>query len=151
MVAQTRGLDFGAGFYLTTNEEQARRFSDIVIKRRKDGAPTVNIYEYNDVAAKEILDIAVFQEPNVEWLEFVRDNRLKAYMGKQYDVILGPVANDRVFPTIQALIIGQFTVEAALVALKPYKLFNQYCFATVKALTMLKFVDSLTMGGDAYA
>ena len=28
LIEQTRGLDFGAGFYLTTNETQAVRFSN---------------------------------------------------------------------------------------------------------------------------
>jgi hypothetical protein len=151
LVSQTRGLDFGIGFYLTTNQKQARMFSDSVVKRRMTGIPTVNVYEYDDALAKDTLDIAIFPEANAEWLEFVRDNRLKSYTGKQFDVIFGPVANDRVFPTIQALIVGQFTVEAALVALKPFKLFNQYCFATEKALTKLSFVESITLGGNTDA
>jgi hypothetical protein len=144
LIERPRGADFGAGFYLTTKEAQAMEFSKTVISRRKFGAPTVNVYDFDDAAAKQRLDIAVFPEPNAAWLEFVRDNRLKTYAGKQYDIIIGPVANDRVFPTIQALVIGQFTVEAALVALKPYKLFDQYCFATERALSMLKFVKSVT-------
>ena len=37
MRRRTFGLDFAAGFYLTTSEEQARRFSGIVAKRRKSG------------------------------------------------------------------------------------------------------------------
>jgi predicted nucleotidyltransferase len=143
LIQQTRGLDFGAGFYVTTKEEQAKSFSESLIKRRKTGSPIVSVFEYNEQAAQGDLDILVFSEPNAEWLEFVRDNRLNTYTGKQYDVIIGPVANDRVFPTIQALIIGQFTIEAALVALKPYKLFNQYCFATEKALSALQFIKSV--------
>ncbi|MDR2614969.1 MAG: DUF3990 domain-containing protein [Oscillospiraceae bacterium] len=142
LIGQARGLDFGAGFYLTANEEQANRFSESVQNRRGTGVPTISVFEYDEAAAQNVLEITSFPEPNADWLEFVRDNRLKIYKGKQYDVIIGPVANDRVFPTIQALIIGQFTVEAALVALRPYKLFNQYCFATEKALSMLEFVSS---------
>ena len=145
LVDQTRGLDFGAGFYLTTKEEQAQKFAESVINRRNAGVPTVSIFEYDEIAAKKSLDIAVFPEPNAEWLQFVRDNRLKSYTGKQYDIISGPVANDRVFPTIQALVVGQFTIEAALVALKPYKLFDQYCFATERALSMLKFVKAVML------
>ena len=145
LVDQTRGLDFGAGFYLTAREEQAQRFSESVINRRQSGVPTVSVFEYDEAIAKKTLDIAVFTEPNADWLTFIRDNRLKAYAGKRYDLIIGPVANDRVFPTIQALVIGQFTVEAALVALKPYKLFNQYCFASEKALSMLRFIKSITL------
>ena len=139
LLGQTRGLDFGAGFYLTTRENQAEGFAATVVNRRRTGIPTISIFEYDETAAKETLDILAFSEPDADWLAFIRDNRLKAYSGKQYDVIIGPVANDRVFPTIQGLVIGQFSIEAALVALRPYKLFNQYCFATEKALSTLRF------------
>ena len=145
LIEQTRGLDFGAGFYLTAKEEQAKDFSATVVRRRKAGNPTVSIFEYDESAANKVLDILYFSEPNADWLTFVRDNRLKSYTGKQYDVIIGPVANDRVFPTIQALVIGQFSIEAALVELRPYKLFNQYCFTTEKALSMLRFIEYTTM------
>lgn len=140
---QTRGLDFGAGFYLTTREEQARGFADRIFDRRNKGRPTVSFYEFDDVAAKQSLNFLVFHEPNEKWLEFVRDNRLKMHLSIQYDVIVGPVANDRVFPTLQALVIGQFSVEAALVSIKPYKLFNQYCFASSAALSMLIYKKSV--------
>ena len=151
LLPHTRGLDFGAGFYLTTNEIQARTFSEIIVSRRQTGIPTVSIYEIDEAAARETLNIAQFPEPNAEWLEFVRDNRLQTYSGKEYDIIIGPVANDRVYPTILALVIGQFTVEAALVALKPFKLYDQYCFASKKALSFLKFVNSEVVGGEANA
>lgn len=142
LLRQTRGLDFGAGFYLTSNEKQAVNFSRIVMKRLQTGASTVSIYEYDEEAAEKELEIFHFPKADASWLEFVRDNRLKIYAGKQYDVIIGPVANDRVFPTIQALIIGQFSVEAALVELKTKKLFDQHCFATDKAINRLQFVKS---------
>jgi len=145
LMERARGADFGAGFYLTTKETQAAEFAKTVINRRKFGVPTVSVYDFDETAAKQTLDIAAFAEPNAEWLEFVRDNRLKSYAGRQYDIIVGPVANDRVFPTIQALVIGQFTVETALAALKPYKLFDQYCFATENALSTLTFVKSVTL------
>ncbi|MDR2671047.1 MAG: DUF3990 domain-containing protein [Oscillospiraceae bacterium] len=147
LIVQTRGLDFGDGFYLTSNEGQAKRFADTVVERRGIGVPTVNMYEYDEATAKATLDIAIFPEANVEWLAFVRDNRLKSYTGKPYDIVFGPVADDRVFPTIQALVIKQFTIEATLLALKPFKLFNQYCFTTERALSMLRFVKSIALGG----
>ena len=51
------GLDFGAGFYLTTNEEQAVRFSDIVFRRRGNGTPIVSIYEFDMESAEKTLSI----------------------------------------------------------------------------------------------
>ena len=143
LISQARGLDFGQGFYLTTREEQAKDFAEGVTYRRKQGVPTISVFEFDIDAVKQTLDFLVFPEPNAEWLEFISDNRLKTYTGKKYDVIAGPVADDRVFLTLQALLIGQFTIEAALIALKPYKLYDQYCLTTDKALSMLRFVISV--------
>jgi hypothetical protein len=46
LVYQSRGLDFGAGFYTTSSETQARRFSEIVCNRRGGGVPTVSVYSW---------------------------------------------------------------------------------------------------------
>jgi len=142
---QTRGLDFGSGFYLTTKEEQARDFAKIIVNRRKAGFPTINIYDFDEDISRKTLNILSFSGPNAEWLEFIRDNRLKSYTGNQYDLITGPVANDRIYPTLLAFVSGQFNIEAALIAIKPFKLFDQYCFATKKALSLLRFVDSVKL------
>jgi len=148
LVEQTRGLDFGAGFYLTARPAQAFDFAEAVTYRRKQGVPTVSVYEFDFSAANKILDIAIFPEADAHWLEFISDNRLKLYTGKQYDAVIGPVADDRVFLTLQGLILGQFTVEGAITALKPYKLYDQYCMATDKALSMLKYQKFITRRED---
>jgi hypothetical protein len=49
------------------------------------------------------------------------------------------VANDDVLPTIQAYLSGQFPAEIALAMLKTRKLTDQYCLASEKALSMLRF------------
>lgn len=48
LVEQNRFLDFGYGFYTTTNKAQAIGFADKVTKRRKEGVPTVSIYEIDE-------------------------------------------------------------------------------------------------------
>ena len=48
LVVQNRFLDFGYGFYTTTNKVQAISFADKVAKRRKEGIPTVSIYEIDE-------------------------------------------------------------------------------------------------------
>jgi hypothetical protein len=146
LVAQTRGLDFGAGFYLTTNEEQANRFSDIVVNRRKDGIATVNIYEFDIEAAEKALSIRRFQGADAEWLNFVMQNRLKTYSGEIYDIVVGAVANDTVMPAIQAYLGGFLTEEAALITLKTSKLFDQLCLKTNEALALLRFVRAYKGG-----
>jgi hypothetical protein len=141
LIAQMRGLDFGPGFYLTTDETQARDFSGTVFRRVKSGTPTLNVYEFNETASEK-LSVLRFGKPDLSWLEFVRDNRLKQYDGEQHDIIFGPVADDRVYLTLQGFVIGQFTPEVALEMLKAYVLKDQYCFATQAAIECLRFVKS---------
>ena len=146
LVEQTRGLDFGAGFYLTTSEEQANRFSDIVMNRRNGGIATVNVFEFDIETAEKTLSIRKFQEADAEWLGFVTENRLKTYSGDIYDIVVGAVANDTVMPTIQAYLGGFLTEEAALITLKASKLVDQFCLKTDKALSLLRFARSYNSG-----
>jgi hypothetical protein len=146
LIGQTRGLDFGAGFYLTTSEEQARKFSEIVVNRRKTGIAAVNVYELDMYTAEHSLNICRFTEANSEWLEFVKDNRLKQYIGAEYDVVIGAVANDDVLPTIILYINGQLDVDLTIGALKTRKLTDQVCLKTNEALSLLHFVRSYEWG-----
>jgi hypothetical protein len=142
LVEQVRGLDFGSGFYLTTSEEQAVRFSGIVSRRKKCGRATVNIYQFDIDTAEKTLAVRKFDGAGLEWLRFVVENRLKTYRGEGYDMVIGAVANDTVMPTIQAHINGFINEEAALIALKTGHLFDQVCLKTEKALSLLKFVEA---------
>ena len=51
LVKQNRYLDFGFGFYTTTNREQAVNFAQKVTDRRKTGTATLNIYSVNEKIA----------------------------------------------------------------------------------------------------
>ena len=118
LVAQNRFLDFGYGFYTTTNKVQAIGFADKVTKRRKEGIPTVSIYEIDEMKAFKECSVLRFDEPNEEWLDFVSENRAGNYSGKQYDFIYGPVANDDVYTTFTLYQAGVLTKEQTLEALK---------------------------------
>jgi len=142
LIEQTRGLDFGSGFYLTTNEDQAKRFSDIVFKRKKTGAAVVSIYEFDMDDALKILTFLKFESANAEWLRFVAENRLKTYKGIIYDMVIGAVANDTVMPTIQLYLNNFLNEEAALITLKASKLADQICLKSEKALSLLKFINA---------
>ena len=148
LVEQTRGLDFGAGFYLTSSNSQAARFAAIVAKRQRNGNPVVNSYEFDfDTAGKE-LSILTFDKPDAEWLRFVTDNRLNVYKGDKYDIVIGAVANDAVMPVLQAFWGGFLNEEAAIVALKTSKLVDQVCLKSEKALSFLGFIKSYTVNED---
>ena len=142
LVEQRHGLDFGPGFYLTTSEEQSARFSEIVVKRKKCGAATVSIYNFDMAAAEKTLAVRKFSGADIEWLQFVVENRLKMCRENNFDVVIGAVANDAVMPTIQAYISGFINEEATLITLKVSKLVDQICLKTEKALSLLNFIKS---------
>lgn len=143
LIEQNRFLDFGYGFYTTTNKIQAIGFADKVTKRRKGGIPTVSIYEIDDKKAFAQCSVLRFDSPNEAWLDFVSDNRAGNYTGKFYDFIYGPVANDDVYTTFTLYTAGVLSKEQTIEALKVKKLYNQLVLTSEKALTYLKFIDTV--------
>lgn len=143
LVEQNRYLDFGYGFYTTTNKTQAIGFADKVTKRRKSGERKVSIYEIDEVKAFEECSILRFESANEAWLDFVSENRSGNYSGEAYDFIYGPVANDDVYTTFTLYTAGVLTKEQTLEALKVKKLYNQLVLTSEKALSYLKFVGTV--------
>ena len=136
-----RALDFGAGFYLTSSEIQAGKWAKSVTKRRRAGEATVNIYGMNE---NKIADLRVlkFEEANGEWLDFVVVNRKRMPLTEQYDLVIGPVANDSTLDVINDYMRGRFTKEIAVQLLLPQNLTDQYAFLTNEAIELLKFEGS---------
>lgn len=143
LVEQNRYLDFGYGFYTTTNKTQAIGFADKVTKRRKYGERTVSIYEIDEVTAFAECSILKFESANEAWLDFVSENRSGNYSGEAYDFIYGPVANDDVYTTFTLYTAGVLTKEQTLEALKVKKLYNQLVLTSEKALSYLKFIRTV--------
>jgi hypothetical protein len=139
LIVQNRFLDFGFGFYTTTNKMQAVGFANKVIKRRKNGKPIVNIYDFDEKKASENLQILKFDFANEAWLDFVSMNRAGEYKSNQYDVIIGAVADDDIYRTFALYTEGLLTREQTLENLKIKKLYDQVVFATDKALEYLLF------------
>lgn len=137
-VEQNRYLDFGFGFYTTSNLEQARNFALKVVKR-KGGKPIVNVYEFDEKQTEEAAKYKRFNSPDDEWLDFVSDNRNGVYKGESYGIIIGPVANDDVYTTLQLYLGGFLTREQTLQTLKIKKLYDQYVFATQETMDLLHF------------
>ena len=135
-VEQNRYLDFGYGFYTTSNFEQARNFALKVVKR-KGGVPTVNVYEFDETQLTS--NYKRFFEPDDNWLDFVSENRNGVYRGQKYSIIIGPVANDDVYTTLQLYLGGFLTREQTMQTLKVKKLYDQYVFTTQEAMDLLRF------------
>lgn len=144
LVEQNRFLDFGYGFYTTTNKEQAVGFADKVTKRRREGIRTVSVYEMDEERAFSQCSLLRFDAPDEAWLDFVYENRSGNYSGADYDLIYGPVANDDVYTTFNLYAAGVLTKEQTLEALKVKKLYNQLVLTSEKALSFLHFTGTIT-------
>jgi hypothetical protein len=141
-----KNLDFGAGFYTTANKEQAVAFAEKVMIRKKQNARSVSVYNFDDGAVDNI-DVLQFSSPDRLWLDFIHENRRSVYAGKQYDLVIGPVADDDVFATLIVFEQGILNVEQTLEALKVKNLYIQYVFKTEKALSLLKYEYSFIPEG----
>ena len=145
IIVSNRTLDFGAGFYTTSNKEQAEKWSKTQTLRRRKGTPIVSCYEFNEDKIKN-LSVLKFESPDIEWLRYVTDNRKAIYIGRKYDIVIGPVANDNTMPVINDYMAGTINEETALILLKPQKLADQFAFLTWKGLSALKYLEGNEYG-----
>ena len=77
-----------------------------------------------------------------EWAEFVMANRTQKGFTHDYDIVYGPVANDRVYLQFGLYESGAISLDTLIRELKTYKLVDQYLFHTEKALESLHFVEA---------
>lgn len=144
LIPQNRFLDFGFGFYTTTNKAQALAFAEKVFRRRKEGSKIVSMYEIDERIAFSDCTVLKFDSPDETWLDFVSENRAGNYKGEVYDFIYGPVANDDVYTTFTLYSAGVLSKEQTLEALKIKKLYNQLVLTSEKAIGYLKFTGTLS-------
>jgi hypothetical protein len=142
LLDSSRGLDFGRGFYTTSNREQALRFTENVVRRKKSGERTISIYDVNENDLFSACLLLKFDAADEKWLDFVVQNRTLSYKGKAYDLIIGPVANDTVFNVIDLYIDGVLDKDETIKRLKVRELFNQWTFCSEKAISFLTFINS---------
>lgn len=85
------------------------------------------------------IKILKFEKADREWLHFVGDCRKEKRDGNEYDLIIGPVADDKTYEVISLYFDGVYDEEEALKRFLPMKLKDQYTFKNQKALDILKF------------
>lgn len=127
--------DFGMGFYTTILERQARAWAYRMSLREK--VERYYVYQYTFKESEE-LHILRFDGLNREWLEFIKQNRSMGGLQHEYDVVIGPVADDNTMETIQLYISDILSADEAVERLRYNKVNNQISFHTEKALESLK-------------
>lgn len=149
ILQSNRLLDFGIGFYTTSNKEQATRWAEKVSLRNNTGEKFLSIYNFDIEKAKKELNIIEFTQPDEKWLEFITANRRGKEILEEYDIIIGPVADDNVYLTVKLFETGVLDKEEALKRLKVEKLFNQILFHTNKSLRFCLFDKYIDLGGKS--
>lgn len=135
-----RTLDYGAGFYLTSSREQAENW----VRRKFKGKIVrgwLNIYDYSQELEAN-LSVLSFDKPDERWLDFVMANRMDKDFSHSYDIVKGPVANDRVYASFALYEAGILGKEALISELKAYKLVNQILLHSEAALDAIRFIDA---------
>lgn len=133
--------DFGMGFYTTILESQAKEWAYRLSLR--DKSSNYFVYQFTFEEDSE-LAIKRFDGLNREWLEFIKENRSKGGLQHNYDVVIGPVADDNTMETVQLYISGILTADEAVERLRYNKVNNQVSFHTEKALKCLSFVRRMS-------
>lgn len=133
--------DFGKGFYTTSNYEQAVRWAHIKREREDGVRAVVSVYEFDETLLENTdWNIRKFTGADEAWLYFVTDCRKSR--GHDYDLVQGPVANDKVFTTVNLFESGVLSAEAAILQLRAYKTYDQLSFHTARVIGALRFVGA---------
>lgn len=124
--------DFGWGFYCTQLEEQAVRWA-----LKYEPNSVVNIFDYTEHGD---LNIKHFQEMSEEWLDFIAACR--AGNEHDYDIVIGPMADDTIFNYVQQFIDGTMSRKQFWTMAEFRYPTHQICFHTKKAIQALRFEGS---------
>jgi hypothetical protein len=143
LLKSKRGKDFGSGFYLSPNLEQAKELSERKTDQMQWGTPTVSTFQLDESRLTE-LKVLRFTEYSKEWAEFVLMNRKNQgeIQAHDFDVVIGPIADDAVGTQIRRYTAGLIDIDRFLQELKYMKgITFQYFFATEKAVQLLKPIE----------
>ena len=133
-----RRMDFGSGFYTTQSRTQAENWARSVRRRRDSPEAFVTEFDYEE---KPEMNVLIFDGPFAEWFDFIIRNR-KGTFTHDYDIIIGPVADDSVYDTLFLFESGYITREEAIRKLNSAKLDGQILFHTDKSLECITYIDS---------
>lgn len=143
ILVTNRTMDFGRGFYTTTSFDQAKKWALIKKDRFQHEKAIVSIFEMDNTIFKIAeLKSKVFHNANEEWLDFVIQNRQNINFDYDYDVVMGPVANDNIYASLNLYEDGFLSKKELMVELMTWKYIDQICFHTEKALGFIKFIKA---------
>jgi hypothetical protein len=142
--------DFGKGFYVTNIREQAEFWAE----RKGDNNNTtgsVSEFEFAETAFEHWkFNVLRFNDYTEEWLDFVVMNRNRnlPVPTHDYDIIEGPVADDKITQRIRFYLEDVISKETFLEELKFFKHTHQICFCTHRSLQALERIQKKKFVGN---
>lgn len=134
--------DFGRGFYLSDNEEQAWDMAHQKVLQTERGTEIVNVYEFDEeLLVNDLFKVKRFDYYSEEWAQFILQNRSRFETNKKhdYDIVIGPIADDKVGVQVRLFNENYIDVQTLLNRLKFIKgMTTQYFFGTERAIQTLK-------------
>lgn len=134
-----RQVDFGQGFYTTPLKEQAHSWCNKFKRNGKQGIISQYDFEENQLSQLKTIKFETYSE---QWLDFI----LACRGGKDtfnYDIVIGGIANDKVFNTVELYFDGLIDKNEAIKRLRYNKPNLQICFRTQKVIDKyLHFIGS---------
>lgn len=140
-----RGKDFGQGFYLSPDLQQAKDMALTTVEREGFGEPAVTTFVFDEtvLSTNSELRVKLFSAYSEEWAMFIvanRTNRTDVPI-HDYDIVCGPIANDRVGPQVRRFQNGWIDAQQLVEELKFVKPTFQYFFGTPKAIQLLNRIS----------
>ena len=133
--------DFGRGFYLSADRQQAWRMGEFKAMI-EGGEPVMNTFSFDEqLLSSGDFKVLTFDGYTREWADFIFMNRnnKESFPMHDYDIVYGPIANDRVGVQIGKYEAGDISFDQFLENLKYMKgVTFQYFFGTQRAIEKLK-------------
>ncbi len=126
-----QNADFGQGFYVSKDEEFSKRWA----KKRPNTKTIMNVYELD----LEGLNIC-WLERNQDWYKYIYNNRHGIYDDNNYDLIVGPIANDTIYDTLGIITSGYIDEKTALKMLLEGPCYEQMVLKSEESVKHLKWL-----------
>jgi len=131
-------IDFGPGFYVTTLRHQAERWA-LRKAARTGGTAVVSVYGLKSDWTS--YRVKTFPGACVEWLDFVCSCRNGLSPYRDFDIISGKVANDKVYQAIDMYRRNIWNADRTLKEISYYEDSNQIVINSVEAIRELLAFD----------
>ena len=135
-----RNLDFGRGFYTTGDFEQAAKWARRKAMLRGTGTPIVTCYAVDENSLSRLKTLR-FIKADRAWLDYIAGYRKGTAVPDDYELIIGPVANDQTTQTLTLYLDGYLDADRALERLLSQRLKDQYVFRTAAGIALLRLSE----------